>query len=170
MKFLTLISLLLFQCGSLLAQNSPQNIRSRFENASSEEDFKWIIQAEIKTSNPEEQNIVNSYKAVSQSAMAQYVFSPYTKFKYFFTGRDQLESCISVQKNLENIFLRLVVQLSIPQFLGYSENIKEDLFYVKQNITQADVPLETKRFIVNTIINTENSNYDLQSLLDINLE
>lgn len=153
-----------------MAQIPSDQIRDRFENANSEQDFKWILETQVYTSDATEQNSINSYKAVPHSALAQYVFSPYTKYKYFFKGRDELEQCIARQKNLENVFLRLRVQLNIPNFLGYSNYIDGDLEDVKRNIAQANVPVKTKKIIVETIINTKNNYYDLESLLEINLE
>ncbi len=165
--------IILFFYGAFVNNASGQftsvDIRYRFENAKSEQDFTWIVNAVTAHSSELDSNIIQSYKAVSKSALAQYVFSPYTKMKYFFNGKNELEICIENQKNLENIFLRLVVQLSIPSFLGYSDDIDRDLEYVKSTIETADVSLHTKQFIIETLQNTKNENYDLDFLSGLNL-
>lgn len=159
----------LFLVFQVSGQVNSDDIRFRFENAKTEADFEWIVNVSTKYNSSNDSNIVSSYKAVSKSALAQYVFSPYTKIKYFFAGKNELEKCISYEKNLENVFLRLVVQLSIPAFLGYSDDIEDDLIYLRSNIKKYDVSLAYKTFIVQTLINTENSNYDLESLLELDL-
>lgn len=167
---LQLLFCFLILSNGLIAQNDLDEIRNRFQNAESEEDFEWIMDRKITDTQFVEVNTINSYKAVSRSAMAQYVFNPYSKFKYFFDGRDELEVAIEKNKDVENIFLRLVVQLSIPKFLGYSDDIENDLAYVKSQLPKAKIPLKTKKFIVETIINTGNTNYDLNSLTLLKLQ
>ncbi len=147
-----------------VASNDLDSIRNRFKNAKSENDFQWILNYKVKETDSNIVNTINAYKAVSKSAMAQYVFNPYSKFKYFFDGRDELEETISKNMEVENIFLRSVVQLSIPKFLGYSDEIESDLKFLKENLPNAKVPLDIKKFIIETIVNTGNRDYDLDSL------
>ena len=85
------------------AQNDLDNIRSRFQNAEAESDFQWVLDFEVTETDSNKINTINSYKAVSRSAMAQYVFNPYSKFKLFFVGRDELELAISKNMDVENI-------------------------------------------------------------------
>jgi hypothetical protein len=153
----------------LKAQYDSDSIRTRFENATSEDDFLWIVNSPTNASSFEDSVIITSYKAVSQSALAQYAFSPYTKLKYFFKGSKQLEACIVEDKNIESVFLRCVVQLSIPSFLGYSGDIESDLDYIKSNIQESTVSLHTKEFIIRTLINTGNQDYGLVELEKIEL-
>ena len=141
-----------------------QDIRNRFERAENEEDFVWIIETPLKETKQYDRNIIEAYRAVSIAARAQYPFNPYTKWQYFTQGRDKLEECLKRQRDVESVFLRLVVQLSVPSFVGYTDNIEEDLDYVYANIVSSNIPVTIKKFIVQTIIETENKHYDLNSL------
>ena len=152
-----------------LAQNDINFFRVNFENAKGEVDFQKMIDADIDDTLGFNINVINSYKAVCISAMAQYVFNPYTKYQLFNTGKDELEKCITQEASVENIFLRLVIQLSIPRFLGYHDEILNDLAYLNENLPIANVPVETKQFIIRTIQETGNEDYDLDALAQLNL-
>tara|TARA_R110002050_G_scaffold204327_1_gene339600 strand:- start:87569 stop:88084 length:516 start_codon:yes stop_codon:yes gene_type:complete len=169
LRFLVFLSLILGFNSTSTAQYDSDSIRTRFENATSENDFLWIVNSPTVASSLEDSVIITSYKAVSQSALAQYVFSPYTKLKYFWKGSKQLEACIIEDKNIESIYLRCVVQLSVPSFLGYSGDIENDLDYIKSNIQESTVSLQTKEFIIRTLINTGNEDYGLMELEKIEL-
>lgn len=147
----------------LMSQSNLEIVRKEFEKAQTEEDFQRIL--DIPTSkNDDEIIIIESYQAVCHSAMAQFVFNPYTKYKMFNEGKDRLEVAISKEQGVENTFLRLIVQLNTPSFLGYSSNIEEDLAYLKAHLLESSIPLNTKKFIVKTIIESDNDKYELDSL------
>jgi hypothetical protein len=152
------------------AQENISFFRSHFEKASSEADFQQLLDTEISDTSAFNVNVIKSYKSVCHSAMAQFVFSPYTKYKMFHEGKKQLEIAILTQASVENIFLRLIVQLNTPSFLGYSSDIESDLKFLQTNLERAPVPLATKRFIVKTIIETDNHNYALESLSLLNIK
>ena len=75
------------------------------------------------------------YKASAVILKAKYAISPANKLSYFSKGTKLLDKCILADKsNLELRFLRLSVQLKSPSFLGYNENIKEDKYFIINNI------------------------------------
>ena len=45
-----------------------------------------------------------------------------------------LAESIMVDKNVENIYLRLIVQLHAPSFLGYNKEIEMDKKFIEINI------------------------------------
>jgi hypothetical protein len=147
-----------------IAQQNIDYFRVKFETCKEEADFQKLIDTEISDTSAFNINVINAYKSVCRSAMAQYVYNPYTKFKIFLAGKDDLEITIIKEPSVENIFLRLVVQLNVPPFLGYSKDIDHDLLYLQNNLESASIPVRTKKFIVKTIIEIENTNYDLDSL------
>lgn len=148
----------------LISQENINFFRHHFENAKTEEDFKRVLDTEVSDTSQFNLNVIEAYKSVSHSAMAQYVFNPYSKFKMFHEGKDRLEATIQKEASVENIFLRLVVQLNIPAFLGYSKDVEHDLNYLNTHLEDANIPVKTKKFIVRAIIKTDNDNYDLDSL------
>ncbi len=155
---------ILFIPTQLFSQENLDFFRAKFQMAKVESDFQLMLDTEVSDTIFGNENIINAYKAVSTSAMAQYVFNPYSKYQLFNKGKDQLEESIATNKGVENIFLRVVIQLSIPKFLGYADDIENDLAYLKNELPKSVVPLETKKFIIKTIQDTGNEDYDLNSL------
>ena len=86
--------------------------------------------------------------------MAQYVYNPFTKYSWFNQGKALLEKTIRLDKNVENVYLRLIVQLNIPSFLGYTTEIKSDTEFILLNIEKANIPEEIKKYILKNLINT----------------
>jgi hypothetical protein len=83
------------------------------------------------------------YKGMSYLMICFHSYNPYTKFKYFFKGKELLEEAIKKDgTNIELKFLRLTVQLNTPSFLDYKKNINEDklaIFNGAKNITDVDL-------------------------------
>jgi len=54
-----------------------------------------------------------------------------TKISYFNEGKNEIEQQINAHPELVELkFIRLMVQLNAPSFLGYSENIDKDFYTV----------------------------------------
>ncbi|MGB1004555.1 MAG: hypothetical protein ACPGVC_10005 [Salibacteraceae bacterium] len=169
MKQLRLVNIILFlfilfSPITTIGQEDIEFFRSKFQNAKNESDFQKILHTQIAEKDTSNINKILAYKAVSHSAMAQYVFNPYTKYKIFFEGKDELEELIEKDPSCENIFLRLVVQLKIPEFLGYSKDVEHDLNYLYTHLEKEQIPIQTKMFIVKTITDIESKKYNLDSL------
>ena len=148
----------------LFSQENLEFFRSKFQVAEGESDFQLMLDTKVLDTIPGNENIIKGYKAVCTSALAQYIFNPYTKYQLFNEGKAQLEESIATEKGVEIVFLRVVIQLSIPKFLGYADDIENDLAYLKQEFPKPNVPIETKKFIIKTIQDTGNKDYDLNSL------
>lgn len=59
--------------------------------------------------------------------MAKHVINPFSKLSYFKKGRIMLEKAINTDKNnVELRFLRYTIQTSVPAFLNYSQDKKQD--------------------------------------------
>ena len=113
-KALLLITILTFY-SNIVAQEtiSLQEIRQQFQEIRSEEDVKRVMDTPIDSQDPNS-SVLEAYQAASTCMMAEYVFSPIKKLKYFNQGRTSLEKLISEQKSVENVYLRLMIQLNIP--------------------------------------------------------
>lgn len=107
--------------------------------------------------------IEEGYKAATIIVMAKHVFNPYSKFKYFLDGKKILETVI--HKNPENIELKLIrfaIQVNIPNFLGYNNDINSDKAFLLKKITTLDVKLHDdstlKELIIKYLIESKKCN------------
>ena len=67
------------------------------------------------------------YKAMAEVLVARHSYNPYTKLRSFQKGRDLLERAIEIDpKNIELRYLRMVIQIEVPSYVGYRDNISED--------------------------------------------
>lgn len=82
------------------------------------------------------------YNAAATIMMCNHVGNPYTKLKYFYNGRNELEK--SIKANIADVelrYLRYAVQCNTPAVLNYKDNIKEDkaiLDKYLQNVTNKE--------------------------------
>jgi hypothetical protein len=104
---------------------------------------------EIKTNS---EPLVKGYLAATCMVMAKHAYNPYSKFKYFIDGKNELET--SIAQSPDHIELRLIrfaIQTNAPFFLGYSEDIKQDKAFLIKNFSSLDRPnsgdLELKKII-----------------------
>ncbi len=97
---------------------------------------------------------IKAYQAVSQTMMAEYVTSPFTKLSYFKKGKNQLESIIESNRSLETIYLRLLIQLNVPSLLGYYSKIESDLDYFCSNFESETIDSNTKQLFKETLLKT----------------
>lgn len=67
------------------------------------------------------------YRAAAHIMMCNHVANPYTKLKYFYNGRNELERSIKANAgDAELRYLRYAVQCNTPAVLNYKDNIKVD--------------------------------------------
>lgn len=140
---------------SLFSGKDISFFRNDFEKI---KDYKsGMIYLNTKISETSYRNAVtiNSYKAVCKMMMAQYVYNPFTKYSWFNRGKDLLEQTILLNKNVENIYLRLIVQLNIPSFLSYTKDIESDTKFILENIDSANIPFAIKKYILKNLIETK---------------
>ena len=95
--------------------------------------------ANVSITNP----LYYGYKAISSIMLCNHVNNPYTKLKYFYTGKNQLEAAIkSMSTDPELRYLRFAVQCNAPAVLNYNDNIREDkkilLDYIGSKRHQSD--------------------------------
>lgn len=71
--------------------------------------------------------------------MANHVFNPVTKLRYFNNGKSILENAIAkAPANTELRYLRLTIQLNAPSFLGYNKMIEADKMFLQKNVTATE--------------------------------
>ena len=94
------------------------------------------------------------YIAAATMQQAKYVFLPTKKWSYFVKGRNQLENYIKENpESVEAHYVRIMVQTSIPWFLGYKEHIETDAEFIRDNIDSSDLPDEYKQHILYDVNN-----------------
>lgn len=96
-------------------------------------------------------NIV--YKGVCYTMLADYQFFPTSKLSYFNDGKALIEAAIKKEaNNVELRYLRLLVQLNCPGFLGYGDDIEADLNYFNTNLHSYKVDEKWKKIFIENLI------------------
>lgn len=100
--------------------------------------------------------ILSGYKGMANLLMANHVFSPFDKFKYFVQGRNLLEKSIQrAPENLELRFLRFGVQTNAPVFLGYHGKIHEDKAFILSALKRQQVDDDLRTRVVEYMLQTQ---------------
>lgn len=128
------------------------NIRSDFQLIDSEEDIDKILAYDLKNVEETELHVIKAYQAVATCMMAKYVFSPLSKLKYFNTGKKNLEELILKGKEVENIYLRLLLQLNVPRSLNYNKNIEEDVSFIQASLGASTIDMTYKDTMIKNLV------------------
>jgi hypothetical protein len=138
------MSLLFSSCLELNeCRNDYHNINSEIKL---EAFLKKYEKSDCKTLTP--------YLASATMMKAEYVLNPLKKLSYFNKGKNTLEAFI--KKNPSSVdarYVRIMTQNNIPKFLNYSSEMKNDIKFVKANISKSDIPQE----MINTILKNINN-------------
>lgn len=171
MKQYGIISILFFVTSISSAQNTRdlELIRTAFQDIKNEEDVRSILVFEIIETNREQVNILEAYKGASQCMMANYVFSPVSKLKNFNQGEKIIEASITENMEVENVYLRLLIQLNIPKVLNYYNNIDGDIIFLDQHMSKAPIDVEYKKIMIKNLLSVAKTNEQEDALLQINL-
>ena len=141
-----------------------EKIRSEFQQISSEEDIQTILEYKYEPVNKDEDQMIQAYKATATCMLANYVFSPGSKLKYFNEGKSSLEEIIQIRKDVENIYLRMLLQLKVPRSLNYHKNIEEDVEYLETSLTDAPIDASYKQRMIQTLVSVAKKK-DLKDVL-----
>ena len=136
MKLLMLISALLFVTliGTAQVGHGLEGVRNAFQGVEDREDLQRILALDLSSMEQGDRNVLLAYQGAASCMMANYVFSPLSKLGYFKEGRVLIEQSISSERNAENVYLRMLIQLHVPKLLNYHEDIREDLDYLQRNL------------------------------------
>lgn len=129
---------------------SQSGIRKVFHDGMFSEDKLEEI---VESNGFKRTNLVNSYKGLAETMLADYVYFPLTKLNYFNDGKEKIEIGIKAEpKNPELRYLRLLVQLNAPSFLGYSSDIEKDISFFCDNIIKFGLPISWKVKFVDNLL------------------
>lgn len=171
MKQYGIISILLFVTLMLTSQNKNdlELIRTSFQEIKSEDDIDSILAFQIEESDRSEMNIVEAYKGAAQCMMANYVFSALSKLKNFNEGKKILEASISENKDVENVYLRLLIQLNVPKILSYYKNVDEDIRFLEEHLPKAAIDTNYKHIMIKNLVSVTKLQEQKDALLKIDL-
>ncbi len=81
------------------------------------------------------------YLACAIMQRAEHSLWPPTQLKYFNQGKDMLEAYITnYPDDMEARYVRLLVQQGCPSFLGYTNQIQEDVRFIIRNLESVPLP------------------------------
>ena len=165
------IILLLFVTLSSKEQDvsALNKIRSAFQQIGSEEDIHKILEYEYEPVDKYEDQMIKAYKATATCMLANYVFSPVSKLKYFNEGKKSLEELIRIGKDVENVYLRMLLQLNVPRSLNYHKNIEEDVNYLQDSLADAPIDILYKQRMISTLVSVAKKKDLKEVLLQINV-
>lgn len=134
----------------LSAQNNSLDFfRENYTKAVSDKKlcFKMIKELELLKNDP----IYLGYLGGLQAIKANHVFNPIRKLSTFNKGKNNIEKALKLSpRNPEIRFIRLSIQKNIPAFLGYKDNVQEDIKFINSNksiISSTDVLLNIEELI-----------------------
>ena len=126
---ITIVYLLL----NVSIQSKPEIWSDFHENELTEAQLENIIENEDYDQSP----LTKAYKGLCETMMAEHVFLPTSKLKYFNKGKAKIQDAICEWiSNSELRYIRLMVQLNCPSFLNYNDDIDADLEYFFDNFKE----------------------------------
>lgn len=158
MNNLILVFVLSFCSLFSFSGNDLDGFRESFRQVENRTTAESFLKREITVSDLRDKITINAYKGVCKMMMAEYVSNPISKYNWFNEGKEMLEKSIKMNRNVENIHLRLMVQLNAPSFLGYGKNIEKDVNYIKKNLEKSSVSDETKKMIITNLMANDKEN------------
>ena len=116
----------LFIIAGILFSTSISSVRETFFKDNSEKantELYNLTKTGTLNSNP----VLFAYNGLAIMRKAEYSFNPYSKLSFFKKGKNKIEKAIKLKPNNPELrFIRLSVQVNIPSFLGYNDEIKSD--------------------------------------------
>lgn len=83
--------------------------------------------------------LTSAYLGAAKALMADVESNPYSSYQYFKSGSSLIdEAVMSSPKSAEIRYVRFMIQINSPDFLGYSDNIEEDFQQIKAEINAAN--------------------------------
>lgn len=146
-----------------------ETVRIEFQGIKSEADIEKLLAFENNNVKASELQLIRAYQAAGTCMRANYVFSPISKLKYFNEGKKKLEELISRDKEVENVYLRLLLQLNVPHMLNYHKNIDEDVAFLDASLAEAPIDLSYKRIMIENLVSVAKKKELKEVLLQIDV-
>ena len=117
-----------------LCLHASADIRADFHQPHklSESELEAILENNSYSNTP----VTLAYKGMCETMLAQFAFLPTTKYSYWVAGKEKIEKAIQLAPNDAEVrYVRLLIQLNCPSFLGYNDAIDQDLALFTSKIT-----------------------------------
>lgn len=109
-------------------------IRSLFFEASQSKQKTDVMMQTLLKAEDKSKPILKGYTGMTYMLLAKHGFNFIARYNNFQKGKEMLEKAISEDKsNVELRFLRLSVQMNVPTFLNYSDDIEADKNFIRIN-------------------------------------
>ena len=147
MHILVFISLLLTTCQEL------NECRSDYNGI----DTETKLEAFLKKYEKSDCKTLTPYLASATMMKAQYSLNPVKKLNFFNKGKSSLEAYIKKHPlSVDARYVRIMIQSTIPKFLNYNSDIKNDIIFVRSNINNTDMSSDMKKTMLQNINNVTN--------------
>ena len=153
--------------GRAQENTSLKKIRLEFQEIQNEDDIEKILAFDYKNAKKAEREMIKAYQAAGTCMRANYETSPISKLKYFNEGKKILEELIIEGKEVENVYLRLLLQLNVPRMLNYHKNIEEDVAFLKASLAKASIDLSYKKLMIENLVSVAEKETLKEVLLQI---
>lgn len=169
MRILVVI-ILLSQVVFVFSQVPLEELRTCQQNVLDDSDYAEDLLLRIEGLNPKS-NLEKGYWGLIESMMAEHTYNPMKKLSYFNNGKSKLEGAIEADsKSVELRYLRLGMQVNIPSFLGYKDNIEEDKIWILNHLNDqknqiGTLYLKIIEFLLQSDICTQSEKETLEKLI-----
>ncbi len=128
-------------------------IRAQFHEAISEEKLAIQLNAKLHVIS-DKSTLQQGYEGATKMLLAKFTFLPNQKYQLFSKGKTQLESAIQIdKKNTELVYLRYIIQMNCPSFLGYNQALQQDKKYLLQVVKSIEDKDLQKRILIFLLAN-----------------
>lgn len=119
-------------------------IRNTYHSVDTEEELEVFLSTLESCDNQAK----TPFYASAVMQQAQFTFWVNKKFEYFNEGKEILETYIKQHpKSLDARYIRALIQHETPAMLGYKDNLKEDIAFIKSSLPTSDLPEKYKALI-----------------------
>jgi len=169
-KQIIIVALLLVNLMGRAQENTAlQKIRLEFQEIQDKADIERILAFDYYNAKEAEQEMIKAYQAAGTCMRANYETSPISKLKYFNEGKKDLDELIRTGKEVENIYLRLLLQLNVPRLLNYNKNIEEDMAFLDTSLAKSPIDLSYKKLMIENLIRVADKEELKEVLLQIDV-
>lgn len=135
-KFALLLSCLFLTIMLFAQKNTADQLKKEYAKAL--DNFELapkVYELYCQIENPSAQTL--AYKGALEAIMTKTTWNILRKINYLNKSEKSLQEAVKrAPESIEVRFIRLAVQHEIPTYLGYSDNIKEDLQFITSHFDQ----------------------------------
>lgn len=152
---LILLATLMLSYNNLFGQITIAEVRQGYPQAVDDEEVCENLYDKFESEKKKLTPLMMGYKGSINALMSKHSGNPFSKMSYFNDGKKLLENAIDQDSaNAELRFLRITMQVNLPSFLMYNENIEEDKILLITGLPTVQNE-KTKKTIANFLIKSD---------------